>query len=431
MKSLKKSSFLILLSIFITFVGHIPETFSSDIHNRIVFLHYWTGDMSGGINEMVTGFNRIHPEMAVKASGFEHETFKAGIRVMLETGNPPDFFSYWAGARTMDFVNANYLLPMDDIWEKARLKSVFSPAVMEKCTYNGKIYAMPVTQHFVAFFYNRAIFRKFGIQPPETWHEFTDLCAILKKKGITPVSLGSREKWPAQFWFDYILLRTAGPEYRQKLMDGRASYNDPQVIETFSRWNDLVKKDYFNRSPDLLDWADASKMVHNGEAAMTLMGTWIIGQFEAKLNWKQEKDFDFFSFPVMSPGIPEISLGPIDCILLPGTCRSDSAKTAIEYLAGVEPQKAMSRGSGALAPNVNIPESFYSPMKARIRNTINRSGSWAFNYDLATPPDVAESGLECFAMFLKTPDRYREILAETETRTRSCFQKYQKKRNNP
>lgn len=390
-------------------------------NKRLIFLHYWTGDMSGGINEMVNAFNKKNPGYDVRASGFEHETFKTSIKVMLEVGNPPDLFSYWAGSRIQDLVKQNYLADIDDIWTKADLNSKFTPSVAEACTYSGKKYAIPVTQHYVALFYNKAIFQKFSLKPPKTWTEFINTCEKLKTNGVTPIALGSREKWPAQFWFDYLLLSTAGHEYRQNLMDGKASYTDQQVMNTFSIWNSIIK--YFNKNPNGLDWAEASKMVYNGEAAMTLMGTWIIGQFDTKLNWKQEKDYDFFSFPIINSETPQVGLGPIDCIVIPNTKMAESAKTALNYFSDIEPQKAMSKGSGAISPNVDIPASFYSPMQSKIRQAINQTKYWAFNYDLATPPPVAEAGLDCFFNFLKNPQDFKKVLTDTEANAHALFHK--------
>ena len=55
-----------------------------------------------------------------------------------------------------------------------------------------------------------------------------------------PISLGSMNRWPAQFWFDYLLLRTAGPEYRAKLMAGEAAYTDPEVVRAMELWAELA-----------------------------------------------------------------------------------------------------------------------------------------------------------------------------------------------
>ncbi len=38
----------------------------------------------------------------------------------------------------------------------------------------------------------------------------------------------------------------------------------------------------------------------------------------------------------------------------------DAAKKTLIYFSDVEPQQEMSKGSGALSPNSNIPASFYS-----------------------------------------------------------------------
>ena len=99
----------------------IPQKALTQEPEETIFLHYWTGSLSGGINEMVTAFNQKYPTFNVRATGFEHESFKIGIKVMLAGGNPPDLFSYWAGARTQALVDQNYLSPIDDLWEKANL----------------------------------------------------------------------------------------------------------------------------------------------------------------------------------------------------------------------------------------------------------------------------------------------------------------------
>ena len=50
---------------------------------------------------------------------------------------------------------------------------------------------------------------------------------------VIPFATGLRsDAWTAQFWFDYILLRTAGVGVsRNKLMAGEASYTDPEVMQ--------------------------------------------------------------------------------------------------------------------------------------------------------------------------------------------------------
>lgn len=82
------------------------------------------------------------------------------------------------------------------------------------------------------------------------------------------------------------------------------------------------------------------------------------------------------------------------------------------YLAGIEAQQAISHGSGALAPSILVPRAFYSDIQQRVLMAIEQSPQFAFNYDLSTPPAVAELGLAAFSEFLAFPKAYPEILVK-------------------
>ena len=388
---------------------------------RVELLHYWTGALDGGIREMVEAFNRENRGNAVTATGLEHETFKVGILSRLSSGEGTDIFSYWAGAKVQALVNAGYLEPLDGVWQQDRLEQRFTPAVSAACVYNGHPYAIPVTQHFVAFFYNKKLFASLGLTPPATWKEFLEVCERIKASGATPIAIGTRERWPAQFWFDYLLLRTAGPHYRQALMEGAKAYTDPEVKRAFTLWRQLLDTGAFNASPEKDDWAGAAASVRNGRAAMTLMGTWIIGHYHGDPACREGVEYDFFTFPVIDADVPLVALGPIDVLVASRRGNVQEAQKALAYFAGVKPQEAMSRGSGALAPNTRVPGEAYSEMKRRILAATYASPYWAFNYDLATPPPVADVGLGSFCAFMKQPERLDALLQSMRQRVESYF----------
>ncbi|MEW5816229.1 MAG: extracellular solute-binding protein, partial [Spirochaetota bacterium] len=355
-------SFFIAVSLLVPVLGFsagAKETSSGTkgAPERVTFFHYFSGTLAGGIDDLVNTFNKETPGYLLTHTPVDHEAFKTSIRVMLAGGNPPDLFAYWAGARVQFVVDSGRLAPIDDVFEANKLNDLFPPAVQQGCTYSGHKYFMPLTQHFVAFFYNKAVFQKAGVTPPKTWDEFLAVCAKLKASGMVPIALGSRERWPAQFWLDYPLLKTAGPEYRAKLMNGTASYTDPEVVKAFELWKECLDKGYFNKSPNAYDWAEASTMVGKGEAAMTLMGTWFM-QLDNQIGWKAGKDYDFFPFPVVKAGVPDVAVGPIDGVVLPKDAKNpNAAKEVLGRLAAVGSQTQFNKGSGALAPNKNVPDS--------------------------------------------------------------------------
>jgi len=240
----------------------------------------------------------------------------------------------------------------------------------------------------------------------------------LKRAGIAPLSLGNRERWPAQFWFDYLLLRTAGPEYRDRLVKGKASYLDPQVQHAFTLWQQLIDEGFFSPATGKNDWAGAAKEVHLGKAAMTLIGTWVMGYYGEQLGWKEMQDYDFFEFPLIDPGIRKSFVGPIDVLVVARGNNGDihGLDEALMYFARVRLQEVMSAGSGALAPSGQVPLEFYGPLKRRLAEVVQRAELWNFAYDLAVPPAAADVGLGLFAAFLRQNQDLGMLLKSTQQR---------------
>lgn len=389
---------------------------------KVTFFHYFSGTLSGGMDDLVETFNEENPEYDLAHTPVEHEAFKTSIMVMLSGGNPPDLFSYWAGSRVQFIVDADRLTPIDDVYEEFGVSELFSDAVNGAATYNGHKYFLPLTQHYVAFFYNKEVFEKAGIaEVPETWAEFQDACEKIKAIGVAPIALGSKNRWPAQFWLDYPLLRTAGPEYRAKLMAGEVSYTDPEVVKAFELWKECIDNDYFYPNANAYDYAEATVLVGTGEAGMTLMGSWMM-QLDDQIGWAPGEDYDFFPFPIVDSSIPDTAVGPFDGVVIAKDARNpEAAKKALIAMAQKEPMIAFNTGTGALAPNVNVPESMYNVLQLKIKDYCSVVPNWAFNYDLATPPPVADVGLDAFTEFIDSPEKYMQILKNTEEGAKAAW----------
>ncbi len=418
---------LIVLAVFMlllpnaVFAGGQKDT-AAEGQEKVTFFHYFSGTLSGGMDDLVGTFNQDNPEYNMTHTPVDHEAFKTSILVMLSGGNPPDLFSYWAGARVQFVVDADRLAPIDDVYEEYGVSELFSEAVNSAATYNGHKYFLPLTQHYVAFFYNKEVFEKAGIDAvPQTWDEFTAACEKIKAIGVAPIALGSKERWPAQFWLDYPLLRTAGPEYRAKLMAGEASYTDPEVVKAFELWKECIDNGYFNENANAYDYAEASVMVGTGEAGMTLMGSWLM-QLDDQIGWTPGEDYDFFPFPVVDSSVPDCAVGPFDGVVVAKDARNpEAAKMALVAMAQKDPMMAFNTGTGALAPNINVPDSMYNVLQMKIKEYCGIVPNWAFNYDLATPPPVADVGLDAFAKFIDNPAGYMQLLEKTEEGARAAW----------
>jgi multiple sugar transport system substrate-binding protein/raffinose/stachyose/melibiose transport system substrate-binding protein len=380
----------------------------------VSLVHYFTGSLKSGVSELAQAINREGQGLELVPTPLEHEEFKTLIRVQLDGPNPPDLFSYWAGDKTQALVAGNLVSPLDDFWTKDIPPGTFPASVTGAVSYDGKPFMLPLTRHYVGFFYNPALFQKAGVALPKTWDELMKAALGLAAQGITPFAAGGQSRWPLQFWFDYLILRQSGFEVRQNLVEGKVSWKGPEVRKAFAAWQVLVDRGWFNKDWAAIDWDAAALQVLHGQAAMTLMGTWTIGLYnEQKAVYPQ--DYGFFVFPVADPGVGDAALGPIDGIVMSARPRSPAdARAILARLARPEVQAPFNVAAGAIAPNSRVADAAYPPLQRQIKALVEAAPRWAFNFDLAFPAPVAEAGLDGFVAFLRSPSSLPATLDRLE-----------------
>jgi multiple sugar transport system substrate-binding protein/raffinose/stachyose/melibiose transport system substrate-binding protein len=391
---------------------------------EVTISHYFTGELGlKAFNEQVARFEQASG-LKMKESPVGHEDFKTDILVRAAGNSLPDVFSYWAGARVAFIVKSNSLRPIDDMWAKDKLDGVIAKPIADSATlYDGKRFLVPFNYHYAGMFYNKKVLADAGVTAlPATWDEFLALCKTLKDKGVAPIALGSKNRWPAQFWFDYLLLRTAGPDYRARLMAGEASYDDPEVAAAMTLWKDMLDAGLFVENANADDWTDAADKVARGDAAMTLMGTWITGYWNG-VGLKPGEDYDFFQFPKIKDGVPNAAVGPVDGLVVSANAANpEGAEKFLAFMVSdTDVQAKWAEAQGALSANVNVDPKTYNVVMQSAAKTVAEAEAFAFNYDLATPPPVAEVGLSMFTRFIDDPSKMDEILKAVATDAKAAF----------
>ena len=84
----------------------VAPALADDLMGDFTVSHYFGGFGGEFIDGIVDAFIAENPGLMHAASPVDHEQFKTSILVQLAGGNPPDTFSYWAGARIQFVVDA-------------------------------------------------------------------------------------------------------------------------------------------------------------------------------------------------------------------------------------------------------------------------------------------------------------------------------------
>jgi ABC-type glycerol-3-phosphate transport system substrate-binding protein len=369
--------------------------------------------------KQVQMFMEANPDIRVVHSTVAHEDFKQAIRAYLTASTPLDVMTWFAGNRARFFIDKGLIMDISDVWEQEGWLSDYPTGFRAMSSVGGKQYFVPASWYWWAVYYRKDIFDQYGLEVPQTWDEFLAVCETLKANDIAPITIGTKYRWTAAAWFDYLNMRVNGPEFHIDLMLGKESYDDPRVLKVFTDyWAPLIENGYFIEDPAAYSWSEAIPFMLDGEAAMYLMGDFLRDNYPDE----EEDKIDFFRFPIIDPSVPIGEDAPTDGYFVAANAQHpEEAKRFLAFLGGLEAQQLFADDLGRLPTNMQVDTSGFTPMQQKGLELIQGADFVAQFYDRDTTPEMADEGMNGFMQFWDSPDQIEEILAYLETVRQEVF----------
>jgi raffinose/stachyose/melibiose transport system substrate-binding protein len=198
------------------------------------------------------------------------------LKTYAATGNLPDIFQ--AGLDIINtFKKSGNVLQLDEYVTKLGFKDKMQQSAMNTLVSDdGHTYAFPYAGNELALlYYNKDIFEKNGVKVPTTYDELLTAVKTFNSKGVTPLSLFAKEKWPCVALYDMFVTRTE-PMGITKLDQGKASPSDPAFKTAAEKVVELVKAGLLPKGATNLNYDQAAALFHEGKAAMFINGQWEI-----------------------------------------------------------------------------------------------------------------------------------------------------------
>ncbi len=253
---------------------------------RLEIFSWWTtGGEAAGLLKLFDIFKAQHPGVTVindAVAGGAGTNARAVLKTRMLGGNPPDSFQVHMGKALVDtWVTTKFMQPLDSLYAQEGWTKVFPKDVLALLKYDGHYWAVPADIHRANMvWYNKKVFKDNDLKVPTTWAQFFQVAAKLKDKGITPLALGDNGIWASTMIFESTLISELGPQGYDGLWNGTTPWNSPKVtaaLSTMAKVLNYVNSDHAARS-----WDQANNLVISGKAAMTLMGDWVPGDYQAK-----------------------------------------------------------------------------------------------------------------------------------------------------
>ncbi len=264
-----------------------------------------SGDAQKAIDQEVQRFNQSQSDVTVKSQYFESNPYKQKLQIVMGANNGPDIFSNWGGGRLKDYIDAGDVVDLTP-YLKGKTDKYLS-SIMQSVTFNGKIYGVPHGNlQQVNFFYNKDLFKKYGVTPPKTWNDLLSAVKTFKSKGIAPIALGGKDKWPDLMYFEYLVDRIGGPQVFKDIVAGKdGAWSNPAVIQAVTMMQQLAKAGGFESGFSAVGSGDGedAALLYTGKAAMWLMGSWgYTSVLSDDKSFVDNNKLGWFAFPAVQGG---------------------------------------------------------------------------------------------------------------------------------
>lgn len=377
-------------------------------------LFFYKQEINNELKEMVTQFSKSHPDITIDLEMVPNDSM-AVLRSRMASGQAPDIIQLQSYAAVFEFAQAGWL---QDLSKEPVLAKVVDGA-KNAVTYKGKIYALPMDVAGIGIIYNKDIFNKYGLKPPQTFNALRAVCAKLKKNKVTPFASMFKPNWSLGHFLSMVHTTLAGPKvlpWIESMNAGKGSFADPVNIKQVFRMLDFYKANSDPKAAEF-DWNEQQASFAKGEAAMMVQGLWSYG---AAIGTNPKLKCGFVPFPCTNNAKDTKLFADVDSTMgLAASSSPEKAKAAkvfLEWLGTpeaikmwVEKCKLVPTFKGADVKAMDAP---FQDLVSYLNS--GKTNPWAFSmYPVAAFEDAAKNGAQEYIFGRKSPEQVTQYFNET------------------
>ncbi|MFF5079325.1 ABC transporter substrate-binding protein [Actinoplanes sp. NPDC000266] len=286
-------------------------------------------------NADVAAFEKDNPDITIKS-----------VSVGEQCNNPPDFTARLAGG-TMTDVFYGYMTDLSQVLDSGQAMEITSlankdtiptwdsvdPALKEVFTDGGKLYAVPVKNYSMGLVYNKALFKKAGLDPaapPKTWAEVRTAAKKISALGGGIAGFSEYSAGNTGGWHFTAEIYSQGGQVLSE--DGKkADFNNAQGKQVLQNLKDMRYGDNSMGSRQLLQWGDLLTNAGAGKVGMFIGAPdstqAIVSQFQGKY-----EDWAMGPMPGQD-GAAKATLGGGEGYFFKKGLTDDQVKAGLKWLA--------------------------------------------------------------------------------------------------
>lgn len=295
------------------------------------------GAQGDAITAYADEFAKSHPKAKIDLVTLATADLKQKVQAGVVSGSLPDVIQYYGGSLMQPLIDAKALHPLNDyISGDEKWNADLVKGWDKNYTVDGSTYGVPVESPTVQLFFNESLLKQAGVNSaPKTFDELLTAVTKLKTAGIIPISADGKSGWPMQEFLAYLVMRNGGASALDDAFSGKLAWDSDVFMNSARQLKQLADAGAFQDG--YLGEGYDQLLAHyiNGEAGMTLTGSWFVGNLTAAGGTILENT-SFTPFPTVTGGTgttSEVQGGPNASFSI--TNNAEDPKLAWDFVRGL------------------------------------------------------------------------------------------------
>lgn len=348
---------------------------------KSVTLNFWsicvpTDSNRGAYDQAIADMKAKYPNITLNELATQNDEYKQKIKDAFQAGEVADIFFTWSCAFLGDFVQAGQVYCLDNAFKDPDLKDAIDTKMCNNTIYNGKKYGVPLTMNIVTLFANMDILKEVGYNDvPATYDDLMKCCDALVNAGKIPFgcAAGANQEWCVTEYVESIIEKSCGAKTLDDIFQGRASWGNADVASAIDKFQDMIKKGYFDPNGQSMDNEQVKSNFIDGKYAFYINGSWNCADF-AKVDGLNVKASEFPVIDSSKSKLGQLIGGPSDTLAVfgNGANKEIAAKYALE-LGRLISKYGYLCGAGLPAWKVDYPATDINPLTQAVAEIVDKA----------------------------------------------------------
>lgn len=356
-------------------------------------------EQRNAFEEIASNFSIHCPFTNISYVSINDAQYKQRSMEWLTEGNNIDVMLWLWSADLKSLANKGLVEPLTALWQEPQMQS-HAPVLKKLATIDKEQFAVPFSQGFWGLYTNATLLQDHGIYKLENWDELISACKVLSQNNVTPIAIGTKDKWSILAWFDYLVLRIHGLVFYERVIRGEIPFTDDRMLVIFKKWKELIDNRCFLHRAENFTFKQVLPLFYRNKAALVLSGNFLVSQIPDEV----VADIDFISFPIINSDTPKYELSPVDFFIIPSnSSNKELAKTFLRYLSTAEVQSKINNKIHFMPVNPKAKLNGNKFLYAGIKNITSSSGLTQY-FDRTATKNYYLPIMDELVIFLKEGD---------------------------